>query len=346
MNNEMKPSLAAGMARRAFWIAVTGGGLGAICRVPALGQPAQALLTLLAIALFLIAAVIGAVALIRITAADRQAVLMPALGGFLLALAFLANLTYWHRDHWVRARVRRAVMENVTTSEPLRGETSRSKSIVPYALPALDDIAEVTARFRAQADRSQGDDAAVFRAWAAHLGSIYAAYTNTWAASNKLHAVDLLDPKLISDFNQDEPVRRRGLANQYSDAWHALAERLSTITGAFHASLREQRVSTERAGVESEALFASAQQSEMATRLVALQKLCKSGKDVGRHYNYAVSAVFEYALIASKVSNPSPSFRAKMDSQVAKLREVEQTAAAILRETLDSASAPAGAKSN
>jgi hypothetical protein len=330
VNNGTKPTLAAGMARRAFWIAVAGGWAAMLSKFSALALPVQAILTLLAIALLLIAATFGAVALIRITAADRKVVLIPALGGLLLALALLANLSYATRDRWVKARMQQAQTQSLPTTPPLRAPTSPTpKSTFAYALPALEDIPAETARLLTQAKASQGDDAAVLRAWTVHLGKIYAAYTNTWLASNQLHAVDLLDPKLISTFDQDEPVRRRRLANQYSDAWRALDERLSTLTGAYSQCLHEQRVSAERAYAEGEALFAAAQQPEMTACRAALQKLCKAGQDVGRHYNYAVSAVYTYAQINSKSPNASQHYRAQMDQQISKLREVEQAAVEI-----------------
>ena len=69
MNDETKPTLAAGMAKRSLWIAVTAGCIGTACRLELVGEAQQAVLTLVMIPLLLIAMVFGAVALIRITAA-------------------------------------------------------------------------------------------------------------------------------------------------------------------------------------------------------------------------------------------------------------------------------------
>ncbi len=174
-----------------------------------IGKSAQALLTLLTIALLLIASAIGAVALIRITSADRKAVLMPALGGLLLGLALLANLTYWSRDQWVRARIRASQVDETRPVPPRpRAEIPPPKSTIQYNLPAWDQIPQAAAAIRAGAARSSGEDGAVLRAWVAHLEKLHAAHTNTFAASNKLHEVDLLDPKLISSFAKC-PISRR-----------------------------------------------------------------------------------------------------------------------------------------
>jgi hypothetical protein len=339
MNDDTKPSLAAGMAKRSFWIAVAAGWLGFLCRVEAVGQAAQALLMLVATALLLIAAVFGAVALIRITSADRNAVLVPGLAGVLLSLALLANLSYWGRDQWVQARIKSQQQAQDPQPGPprQRAEPAPPKSTVQYSLPALEGIPQALAEVRAGAARSSGDDRAVLRAWAAHLEKLHTAYTNTHAASNKLHAVDLLDPKSISNFDQDEPVRRRGLANQYADAWRLLGDSLSTFAGSYYSDLRDERVSSERSTVEGRSLSAFVEQPETAARLAALRKLCAAEQAVGHHYNYAVSAVFNYALLASKVPTPSPGFRNDMDRKVSKLKEIEQAAADARREAFSPA---------
>jgi hypothetical protein len=337
MNEETKPTLAAGMAKRSLWIAIIAGGMGAACRMELVDRPTQALLSLATIAFLLIAIVFGAVALIRITEADRKAVLMPALGGVALGLALLANLTYWGRDQWVRDRIRaRQAAEGQASPEETPALRPRAvappKSAIHYGLPALDEIPQVAAELRAGAVRFQGDDSAALRAWVTHLEKLHAAYTNTFAASNRLHEVDLLDPKLVTTYDQDEPVRRRGLANKYSDAWRALDESLRAFAHSYYSDLRDARVSSDRSTVEGQALSAALDQPDTAARVVALRKLCAAEQAVGHHYNYAVSAVFTYASLASKIRNPIPSHRREMDKQIASLKEVEQAAATARRE--------------
>ena|SRR5215510_12593052 len=144
--------------------------------------------------------------------------------------------------------------------------------------------------------------------------------------------MDLLDPKLISNLNEDEAIARRRLGNKYSDAWHELGQKLSTFPGAYHARLYEAHVSSERASVESQSLFSLMDQPAVAARLASLQKLCKAEEDVGRHYNYALSAVFQFSTITSRMPNPPPDFRAKMDTQISKLREMERAAGEARRE--------------
>ena len=327
------------MAKRSFWIAVAGGWTGMLCRLEALGEPTRALLILVTVALLLIATVFGAVGLIRITSADRKAVLMPALGGLLLGLACLANLTHWGRDQWVRARIRASQAEEPQPVPPRqRAEVSAPKSTIQYSLPAQEQIPQATAEIRAGAARFAGDDGAVLRAWAAHLDKLHAAFTNTLAASNKLHELDLLDPKLISNFDPDEPVRRRGLANQYASAWRALGQNLSTFAGSYYSDLHDERVSPERATVERQALSRFIEQAETAARVTALRKLCAAEEAVGRHYNYAVSAVFTFAQLASRSPNLAPNHRKEKDAKIAKLKEVEQAAADARRETFSAAS--------
>lgn len=347
MNDDTKPTLAAGMAKRSFWIAVAGGWTGMICRWELVGGLTQALLMMLTPVLLLIATVFGAVALIRIRPDDRKAVLIPALAGLLLGLALLANITYWARDHWLQARLRasrqatQASQANETLPVPSlqRAQTASPKSTIKYGIPALNEIPQAAADIRAGAARATGDDAAAMRAWAAHLEKLHFAYTNTLAGSNRLHEVDLLDPKLVTNLGQNEPVRRRGLANRYFDAWHAVGERLSTFTGSYYEDLREARVSSERSSVEVQALSAALEQPDTAARVAALRKLCAAEEAVGNHYNYAVSAVFDYALIASRMSKPTPGLNREMDERVAKLNEKKQAAADARREVF---SAPGG----
>src|SRR5262245_23427758 len=104
-DNDSKPSVATRIARRSFWLAVTGGFLGLLCRLDLLGR-GQGLLILPAVALMLIAAAFAFVALFRCSSTDRGAVLIPALAGLFLGLALIANLNYWARDQWITARVR------------------------------------------------------------------------------------------------------------------------------------------------------------------------------------------------------------------------------------------------
>ena len=336
MNDETKPTLAAGMAKRSFWMAIIAGCIGTACRLQLVGRIEQALLSLVTIGLLLIAIIFGAVALIRITEADRKAVLMPALGGVALGFALLANLTYYARDEWVRARLRaRQVVETRAPAEdaPIprsRAQVAPPKSAIHYGLPAFDEIPQVVSELRAGAARFKGDDSAALRAWVTHLETLHVAYTNTFAASNKLHEVDLLDPKLVTTFDHDEPVRRRGLANKYSDAWRTLGESLRTFDNSYYSDLLNARVPSEQSTVERQALSAALEQPDTAARLVALGKLCAAEQDVGRHYNYAVSAVFTYALLSRQT--PSEHYKREMDKQIASLKEMEQAAATARRE--------------
>jgi len=80
------PSMATGMAKRAFWFAIIGAVLGALCRLDFLGVGAQGLLALLALPANLIAILFGGIALIRITHTDRKVVLMPGLGALLVGI--------------------------------------------------------------------------------------------------------------------------------------------------------------------------------------------------------------------------------------------------------------------
>ena len=313
--------------------------MGLLCRLDLLGR-GQGLLILPAVALMLIAAAFAFVALFRSSSTDRGAVLIPALGGLFLGLALIANLNYWARDQWITARVRASQpreQNEMTTASPVRPSSAAQaapESTVKYELPALDQIPEAMTKIKAEAARHTGEDAAVLRAWAARLEELHAAYANTFAASNQLHETNLLDAKLVTSFGNDEGVRRRVLANEYSGAWRQLGEAISTFAGPFYENLSKEKVSPERARVESEALFALMQQPDVTARVASWQKLCKAEKDVGRHYNYAVNAVFNYALIASKATNPQPSFRVEMEKKVSLLQEAEQAAVEARRQAL------------
>jgi hypothetical protein len=220
------------------------------------------------------------------------------------------------------------VQNGTTPSSPVRlspGAKAASKFTVKYELPALDQIPEAVTEIRAEAAGHSGEDAAVLRAWAAQLEKLHAAYANTFAASNQLHETDLLDASLVTSFSNEEGGRRRVLANEYSGAWRQLGEAISTFAGPFYENLSQEEVSPERARIESEALFALMQQPDVTARVASWQKLCKAEKDVGRHYNYAVSAVFNYALIARKAT-PQPSLRVEMEKKISMLQEAEQAA--------------------
>ena len=338
-DNDTKPSEATRIARRAFWLAVSGGFLGLLCRLELPGR-GWGLLILPAVALMLIAAAFAFVALFRSSSTDRGAVLIPALAGLFFGLALIANLNYWARDQWITARVRasqpRAQNETtpVSPARPSPAAQAALKFTVKYELPALDQIPEAVTKIRAEAARHTGEDAAVLRAWAARLEKLQAAYANTFAASNELHETNLLDARLVTSFGNDEGVRRRVLANEYSGAWRQLGETISTFAGPFYENLSNEQVSPERARIESETLFALMQQPDVTARVASWQKLCKAEKDVGRHYNYAVNAVFNYALTASKVTNPQPSFRVEMEKKISMLQEAEQAAVEARHEAL------------
>ena len=106
-DNDTQPSVATRIARRSFWLAVSGGFLGLLCRLELLGH-GRGLLMLPAVALMLIAAAFAFVALFRSSSSDRGAVLIPALAGLFLGLALIANLNYWARDQWIKVRARPA----------------------------------------------------------------------------------------------------------------------------------------------------------------------------------------------------------------------------------------------
>lgn len=334
-----EPTVAVRTAKRAFWLAVIGGWIDLMVRWELFNPRLGGLLILLAVACLLSAAAFGLLAFIRSRAGDRSSVMIPALAGLLLGFAVLANLGYWARDQWVKARIQamqgspsQPAQTEPAPVDPRLAEAKMVKASVKYEFPLLTDIPEVTSQINAQAAKKTGEDAAVLRAWATHLEDFYAAYTNTFAASNKLHQVDLLDPKVVSNFNNDEGVRRRGVANQYADAWHKVAEALWTFEGKYYNDLMNQKVSSERMNVEGQALGTLLKDPEVAARIASLAKLCKAEEAVGRNYNYAVSTVFDYALISSKVPTAPPSFKQNMEQNIAKLREAEQAASDSRRE--------------
>jgi len=174
----------------------------------------------------------------------------------------------------------------------------------------------------------------MLRAWAAHLERFYATYTNTFLSSNKLHEIDLLDPRLIASFDDNEAIRRRRLANDYADAWHKLDDAVTTFSGSFYDDMRKEQISPERTSAEAQALINFVQKPETASKMASLRKLCKAEEDVGRGYNYAVSAVFDYGRMVSRMPNPGPGFRKQMDDQLGKLKETELIASEIRHETL------------
>jgi len=328
MNENSKPTLATGMARRSFWIAVGGGASSFTLRLPGIDGRLQALLACVAVIWLLIAMVFGLIALIRITHADRNAVLLPALGGLLLGLSLNLNLAYWTRDQWLQTRLRVAARQNSQRPAPAPvNPKSPASAVIKYDLPALEEIPASVLKLRSKAAKATDDDAAVLRAWAGHLEHLNLVYTNTFAASNKLHEIDLLDPKLITDFKDDEAIRRRRLANDYSTAWHELDSALTTFPGSFSQALSKERVSPDRFNAEFEAILAFVKRPEVESRINSFRKLCQAEEAVGQHYNYAVSAVFSFAQLTSKAPNLPPQFRDQMDRSLAKLHEVQQTAA-------------------
>jgi hypothetical protein len=341
-DNDEKPSLAAGMAKRGFWMAVIGGLLGTACRVQALGSGVQAMIALVAIALLLIAAVFAVVALIRVTHADRNAVLIPGLAGLLLSIWFQTSLARWERDDWSRARQQALKHQRdqampqaqiaAVRPAPRIVTPAPQVSLLKHELPLFDQIPTVVPKIMAEAAGHAGEDAGVFRAWAAHLDRLHAAYTNTFTAYNQLHQVDLLNPWLIANFNDEEVIRRRGLANKYAEEWRNLENKVSTFSGSFYEDLRKERISPDRTSLEAKAIFAFVDQPETAARLALLQKFCKAEEEVGRYYNYAVSSVFQYMRAAKTTPEAAASVRSQMDESIRKLREAEQVAAALRRE--------------
>jgi hypothetical protein len=348
-NPESKPSLASGMAKRSFWLALIGGVLGFVCRIEALGNAVQGSLCLVAIALLLIASVFGLVALIRITRADRDSVLVPGLAGLLLAICFTVSLARWSRSDWARARSRALQLQAASTSAqpqategqaplaampPRNAVNPKPASVVHYELPALDKIPAVTLKIKSDATQQTGEDAAVLRAWAAHLERIQATYTNTSVALSRLQAARLLEPGWIVDFSDAEAVRRRGLANQFADAWHQLDNALSTLHGSYCDDLRKEQVTPDRTSVEAQAIMAFVQQREVADRIALLRKFCQAEEKVGRGYNDACSKVFDDARIAHQAPDAASAFRKQMEDELLKLRETEQAAAQARQDAL------------
>jgi hypothetical protein len=336
-----KPSLATGMAKRGFWIGAGAGVAVGLLRFDLFDDRLKAVLVLLAFPAALVALIFGLVALVRITSADRQNVLVPALCAVGLAIYSNVSLGHWAKSGWAKARAHaRAVpvqdqplfvnARAVNASAP-----TPIKSIVRYELPDFDAIPERAAQIKVDAMKVKGEDAAVLRAWAAHLERLYAVYTNTCAASNTLHQIDLLDPKAVSNFNDSEAVRRRGLANQYADAWHKLSDALFTFSGSYYQDMAKEVISPTRTSNEGNAIFAFVSRPEIAERINVLRRLCEAEEKVGRYYNYAVSCVFDYARLSRQAPNASGSFRQRMDDQVRELADVQRAASFARQEAAD-----------
>ena len=328
--NETKPTLAAGMSKRSFWIAIAAAIAGTVCRFEVLERGNQGLIALGALALGLIAIVFAAVALIRITHADSKAVLVPGLCGLALGIYSQVTLVQWAKTDWVRARTTVATSQDhrvLPPAQTVQFSISQTASKISYLLPAFDAIPGLVSKIRSDAAAQSDEDAAVTRAWGAHLERFRAVYTNTFISSNKLHQIDLLDPKLITDFNDNEAIRRRRLANDYADAWRKVGDAVNTFSGSYYEDLRKEQVSPDRTSVEARAIMAFVQRPETAARIELLRALCKAEELVGNRYNYSVSAVFDYGRLVSRTPNPPPQWRTQMDEQIRNLRQAEQGAA-------------------
>lgn len=337
-----KPTLAAGMAKHAFWIAIPAAALGPVYRMESLTPLIRSIALLSDVGLCLIAIVFALVALIRINEQDWKVVLVPGLAALIIGVYANISLTQWARNDWAQARREAAAIQNNSPAPRIQTVTvpvnppsivrARSRSIVKYELPALESIPSAVSRIRTDAASLSGEDAAMQRAWAAHLERFHAAYTNTLAASDTFHKYNLLDPSLISDFEDNNATRRRKLANQYSDAWRAFDNSVSTFPGSFYEDMRNERISPDRSGIEFEALRSFLDETEIAARLASLKNLCKAEQDVGLHYNYTATAVFDYARMVKNSPTISSTYETRMNEQIRKLREIEATAAAARRE--------------
>jgi hypothetical protein len=339
-----KPSLATGMAKRGFWIGVGGAGAVAFLRFDLFDVRLKAALVLLVLPAALVALVFGLISLIRITFADRKDVLVPALCAMGLGVYSTISLMHWQRGQWVKARAARAT--SVPADEPILVNArpmnatlpAPIKSIVRYELPEFDAIPTRAAEIRMDALKLKGEDAAVLRAWAAHLDRLYTTYSNTIAASNMLHQIDLLDPKAVPNFNENEVIRRRGVANQYAEAWHKLNDALFTFSGSYYQDMYKETISSGRSSNEGKAISAFVEKPEIVARLTALRRLCEAEEKVGRYYNYAVSSVFDYARFSRQMPNGSASFRQQMDERLHDLADVERAATIARQEAAEPAS--------
>jgi hypothetical protein len=258
---------------------------------------------------------------------------MPGLGALLVGIYSNVMVVRWAEGDWVHA-VRQSRQAHAGTGalaaapmEPFASRGTSPKSSVTYTVPWFDDIPTLASKTRAEAEHLSGQDGAVLRAWAGHLEKLYASYTNTWAVSNELYSLDLLDPKLVTYFTDAEAVRRRGVANRFSSAWHEMDGALSKFANSFYEDLRLQGVTPERTQVETQALAAFMGRPEVASRIDALRVFCSVEHDVGSYYNYAASAVFDYARMLKQTPAAATVSRPRMDEQVGKVRELEQSAA-------------------
>jgi hypothetical protein len=327
------------MAKRSMWIALAGGLFNSACRLDFFGIHTQAALGLLAIALSWIALVFGLVALIRITSADRKAVLVPALVGFACGIFTNISVAQWERHDWAQARMRVAQARMLSPAQQMQISVSPQshsapKSTLKHELPFFEEIPERVIQAKAEAAQLKGEDAGMLRAWARHLERFYGAYTNTFVVSNRFHQADLLNFRLITDFNESEAIRRRGLANDYADAWHKLDDSVSTFSGSFYDDMRREQISPGRTSAEAQALFAFVDKPEVADRMAALHKFCKAEEAVGRNYNYGVSAVFEYAMMTHLTPAIGPSIAPRLREALGKVKEAEQAAAEARKEAL------------
>lgn len=273
------------------------------------------------------------------------------IGGLLLCAELTLSRAVWTTNRQVQARARSAPTVTAESNAPPPPAAPAPAAPAPdaaisiagsseaiyrfnYELPAIEQIPSVVLKIRAEAAQEQGEDAAVSRAWANHLERFYSAYTNTVAAAGALTAADLLDPASIYDFTDTEAVRRRKIANQYSDAWHQFGQLSFTFSGSYYQDLQKESVPPSRASAEFNAIMNYVNGPQAMARFDALKRYCEAEDAVGRSYNYACSQVFDYARTAHQSPSAASTVKQQMDEQILKLQAAEQTAAAAKAEAM------------
>ena len=107
--------------------------------------------------------------------------------GLFSGISFMANMVDWNTIDSARARTKAPGNQAAqTATQPATIMQERPVTVpqepvstVNYELPALGQIPETVRKIKADAAAGKGEDAAVLRAWAAHLQRLYKAYTNT-----------------------------------------------------------------------------------------------------------------------------------------------------------------------
>ena len=257
MDEQNEPTtLASGMAQRSFWIGLIGGVFSYACRTESLGRPTQGVLFLLAILLLIISAVFGLIAVIRVTSVDAGRVLPHGLSGLVLSVVFTLLLAHWASEDFRKARLQsmgqaEPTPEQQSPASPVETVVVRplpvaapAVSRMKYEFPDLTNIPPAVERARADAAAATGEDAAVLRAWATHLDKFASGYSNVVAAGKALYRVDLLNTYWVTDLTEAEGIRRRGLANDYSIAWHDLDAALFRFQSTYSADLLAEKVSS------------------------------------------------------------------------------------------------------